>query len=79
MKDNLNIYKLLSETPKEARKTIAAGKLKGMTDINPMWRIKRMTEVFGPQGEGWKIDVVKTGTKRNGYRYLLCKTKRYDG
>ena len=84
MKDNLNIYKLLSETPKEARKTIAAGKLKGMTDINPMWRIKRMTEVFGPQGEGWKIDVekmeaVEAGGESMAHAVLTLSWKKEDG
>lgn len=28
--------------------------MKGMTDINPMWRIKMLTERFGPCGVGWK-------------------------
>ena len=58
--DNMVYYNQLCDTPKEARKTIEAGNLKGKTDINPMWRIKRLTEVFGPQGEGWKIEVVET-------------------
>lgn len=56
---NTNIYALLSETPKEAQKTISAGRLKGFTDINPMWRIQKLTEVFGPCGFGWKV-VIKS-------------------
>lgn len=28
--------------------------MKGKTDINPMWRIKALTEKFGPCGFGWK-------------------------
>lgn len=84
MKDKLNIYKALSETPKEARKTIAAGKLKGMTDINPMWRIKRMTEVFGPQGDGWKVDVVEmrvvdAGGESMAHAVLSLSWKKDDG
>lgn len=68
MKDNLRFYKAFGSTPKEAQKTIAAGKLKGMTDINPMWRIKALTEAFGPQGEGWKltIDGMWTNEANNG-------------
>jgi hypothetical protein len=27
--------------------------MKGKTDINPMWRIKALTEQFGPCGIGW--------------------------
>lgn len=54
MSDNLNIYNNLREVPQEAQKKIAGGKLKGFTDINPMWRIKTLTEQFGPCGIGWK-------------------------
>ena len=28
--------------------------MKGKTDINPMWRLKTLTEQFGPCGFGWK-------------------------
>lgn len=52
--ENLSIYNKLSITPPEARKEIAAGRLKGFTDINPMWRIKCLTENFGACGFGWK-------------------------
>lgn len=52
--NNLEIYNKLSVTPTEARKEIGAGRLKGMTDINPMWRIKMLTETFGMCGIGWK-------------------------
>ena len=56
---NMDIYKLLATTPQEARKTIRGGRLNGFTDINPMWRIKRLTELFGPCGIGWYIEVEK--------------------
>lgn len=48
--DKLEIYNRCREVPKEAQKAIAAGRLKGKTDINPMWRIKKLTELFGPAG-----------------------------
>lgn len=51
--ERMRFYGQVQDTPKEARKEIAAGRLKGYTDINPMWRIKRLTEVFGPCGFGW--------------------------
>lgn len=59
-KNNTNtaIYSQMMSTPKEAQKTIGAGKLKGFTDINPMYRIQKLTEVFGPCGIGWYIDQV---------------------
>lgn len=50
---NLDIYNRMREVPAEAKKTIKGGRLKGFTDINPMWRIKRLTEEFGPCGIGW--------------------------
>lgn len=55
--ENLEIYNRLRQVPQNAQKPIQAGRLKGMTDINPMWRIKALTEQFGPCGVGWKIEV----------------------
>lgn len=55
--DNMNIYEAARAVPKEALKTIQAGRLKGMSDINPMFRIKRLTELFGPCGVGWWYEI----------------------
>ena len=55
---NMVIYSQLANTPKEAQKTINAGRLKGFTDINPMWRIQRLTEVFGACGFGWWYEII---------------------
>ena len=52
--DNMAIWQQLEKTADEAKKPIEAGRLKGFTDINPCWRLKRLTEVFGPCGIGWK-------------------------
>lgn len=57
--NNLSVYEAGRAVPKEAQKTIGAGRLKGMTDINPMWRIKKLTELFGLCGVGWKYEIVK--------------------
>lgn len=57
--DNLTIYNAVREVPQTAKKTIGAGRLKGMTDISPMWRIKCLTEQFGPVGIGWYYDIVE--------------------
>lgn len=51
--DNLELYNKFRACPDAAKKPISAGRLKGFTDINPMWRIKALTEVFGPCGLGW--------------------------
>ena len=61
--DNLSIYERVRSVPTEAKKAIEAGRLKGKSDINPMWRIKKLTEVFGPVGFGWYTEVVKTWTE----------------
>ena len=55
---NLELYEQGRVVPDEACKTIPAGKLKGMTDINPMWRIKKLTEMFGPCGIGWVTRII---------------------
>ncbi len=58
--ENLAIYEKVRSVPDSAKKTIAAGRLKGMTDIKPMWRIKTLTEQFGVVGFGWKTEIVRT-------------------
>lgn len=55
--ENLEIYNKVKDVPSEAKKPISAGRLKGFTDINPMWRIKKMTEVFGACGIGWTANI----------------------
>lgn len=55
--NNLDLYNAFRSVPKEAQKRIGGGRLKGMTDINPMWRIKCLTEQFGPCGVGWYYTV----------------------
>lgn len=54
---NMELYNKFGVTPKEAKKPIQAGRLKGMTDINPMFRIKSLTEEFGPCGLGWYYEI----------------------
>lgn len=61
--ESLEYYNKLKTPPSEALKPIAAGRLKGKTDISPQWRIEKMTEVFGICGFGWKYQIVKTWTE----------------
>lgn len=58
--ENLEIYNKVRSVPKEALKTITGSRLNGMSDINPMWRIKTLTETFGLCGIGWKTEIVRT-------------------
>lgn len=53
----MEIWGKMQDTPKDAQKQIAAGRLKGFTDINPMFRFKRLTETFGPCGVGWNYTI----------------------
>lgn len=55
--ESMEIYNRCRTVPKEAQKTIGAGRLKGFTDINAMWRIQKLTELFGPCGVGWKYTI----------------------
>lgn len=70
----MQIYLACKDVPKEAQKTIGGGKLKGFTDINPMWRIRKLTELFGPAGVGWWTEQVhfETFTGPGGEVPLMC-------
>jgi hypothetical protein len=54
---NLKLYDAVRSVPENAKKRITGGRLSGMTDINPMWRIKTLTEQFGICGIGWKYAI----------------------
>lgn len=56
--NNLDIYNRYAEVPKEAQKRITGGRLNGMTDVSPMWRIRSLTELFGPCGIGWYTEIL---------------------
>ena len=55
--ENMEVYNRVKSVPQEARKPITGGRLNGMTDIKPMWRIEKLTEVFGMCGIGWKAPI----------------------
>lgn len=55
--DNMKYYNMGRTVPEEAKKPIKGGRLNGMTDINPVWRIKRLTEMFGACGVGWWYEI----------------------
>lgn len=57
--NNMKFYDYGRSVPEVAMKPINAGRLKGMSDINPMWRIKTLTEMFGPCGIGWWYDIIE--------------------
>lgn len=55
----MEIYNKVRAVPPAALKQITGGRLKGMSDINPMWRIEKLTEVFGMCGVGWYYEIAK--------------------
>jgi hypothetical protein len=63
MSDNMKIYEKVRSCPANALKPIQAGRLKGKSDINPMWRIKMLTETFGAVGFGWYYDITRQWTE----------------
>lgn len=63
---NLDLYNRVRVVPEEAKKPIKGGRLNGMTDINPMWRIKVLTSEYGPCGIGWFYKPVKKWTEQVG-------------
>ena len=58
LQKNVRFYHKFMTTPKDAQRSFNNGRFSG-TDINPMWRIKILTEVFGPSGFGWWTQNVK--------------------
>lgn len=56
--NNMRIYDLGRAVPDNAVKKITGGAYAaaGLSDINPQWRIEKMTEIFGACGEGWYIE-----------------------
>lgn len=82
--NNMEIWQRFCTTPKEAQKPIDAGRLKGFTDINPMWRFKALTEAFGPCGTGWKMEIkdyrIEDGAagERKAFVYITISYKQGD-
>ena len=56
--NNMRYYEASRSVPQEALKAFSNGRFSG-TDINPMWRIKKLTEMFGPCGVGWYTEILR--------------------
>ena len=79
MSENLKLYERFRAVPDNAKKPIGAGRLKGMTDISPMWRIKMLTDEFGPCGFGWKYDIGQQWVEQgaDGVVMAFCNINLY--
>lgn len=62
--DNLTMYRKYASPPADALKEFNNGRFKG-TDINPMWRIKVLTEEYGECGFGWYTEVKRLWTEES--------------
>ena len=79
MSENMRLYDKFRAVPDIAKKPISAGRLKGMTDISPMWRIKSLTEEFGACGFGWKYTIDKQWVEvgADGVVMAFCNISLY--
>lgn len=77
--DKMQIYNAARAVPANAIKKITGGAYgaAGLSDINPQWRIERMTELFGPVGTGWTWEPVDV-TERDGVLYAHVVVIYYD-
>lgn len=67
-------YNKLRRPPTTALKTIAGGRLKGKSDINPQWRFEVMTETFGPCGIGWRYEITRQWIEMGTDNRVFCFT-----
>lgn len=77
--ENLKIYDELKSVPETAKKKITGGRISGMTNISPMWRIKRLTEEFGASGIGWYTEVISKEIHEgdNGEKVAIVEINLY--
>ena len=69
---DITLWNTIAAVPETAKKPIGGGRLKGMTDINPVWRLKTMTEQFGKCGFGWWYEI----SEKNIVYDEITKTKQ---
>ena len=75
--NNMSIWEQVQHCPDEALTTIQGGKLKGKSDISPIWRYKQLTGVFGPAGYGWEVtdEDYSVLDGANGEKVVICRLK----
>lgn len=63
IEENMTLYNAVRAVPEEAKKPFDTGRFKG-TDVNPMWRLKVLTEQFGPCGIGHYVECTRKWTEQ---------------
>lgn len=71
---NLGYWEKWRSVPETAKKKITGGRLKNMTDINPVWRLQVLTDTFGPCGVGWKYEIDTLWTDEAGDE-IVCNAQ----
>ena len=78
----MGVYDVARKVPSNAIKKISGGAYgaAGLSDVNPQWRIERMTEIFGTIGDGWVWEPVEQWVE-NGvhYAHVVVQYKKADG
>lgn len=67
---NLAMYNKYAQPPADALKAFNNGSFSG-TDINPMWRIKVLTEEYGECGFGWYVEPVRSWREQSEKAVLV--------
>ena len=75
MTKNMEIWNSVESVPEDVCRTIMSGRLKGMTDIKPQWRLQKLTEQFGVCGFGWYTEIVSIDYKQASYDQIFCSVK----
>ena len=61
--EHMEFWNKTKQPPPTVLKEIEGGRLKGMSDISPVWRYQVLTENFGVCGIGWKYEIVNVWTE----------------
>lgn len=69
---NLAFWESVARVPKQFLKQIGGGRLKGMTDISPIYRIWSLTNEFGMCGVGWKYKITEKWQELGTDGQVLC-------
>lgn len=72
---DLKLYEKHKQPPQWALKQITGGRLKGMTDIKPQWRIDALTDLFGLCGFGWYPEIVRQWVEHGANGEMIANTQ----
>ncbi len=71
---NLDLWNSLAVTPAEATEQYLTSGGTQLTAIDPIYRAMRMTEIFGPAGQGWSYNLERSWREEfDGRSYVFCQ------